>query len=490
MLTRSRKTETDELVKLPYSGRLFPKPYVYVEEVLYTTPCSSSLLMEKARAFKHLILKTLDTRLGDEIPEVCDKRSHLDESRKYYLSALRVHTLAMVNAPSKNYVTKEKGILPLLLHSSLLDVLFPHVKHPLPEYDGYIPVLICTKNIELKADGVHANTMRLDKEMYKLHVFNADIHVPYAILIGRQYTHKKQVYRNALEHVAWVDLRGLTRPLIREEFTPPFPLVACKRSWQWEELEKQGIPSILDPRCTAETLNVFPTYVPLVNAILDTQRGTDLIRPHRFSFTLPKNKRVLYVDFETIPEKLMDDMSSLDCDESNRYEFIFLIGVGWTDTTGEWTYRTFVLDECTFDAEKRMLTQFHAFVETEPSVLFHWFSAELKFLHTACTNLGIPTPEYEWWDLHDYFTSVPITLKECYNFQLKSVAKAMHQHGFIPTTWDSDVQDGLTCSETAYLYYTSPFRIGMEDKFRDMVRYNEVDCKVMWDIVRFLCSRY
>jgi hypothetical protein len=75
-------------------------------------------------------------------------------------------------------------------------------------------------------------------------------------------------------------------------------------------------------------------------------------------------------------------------------------------------------------------------------------------------------------------------------FGLKAVAQAMHRHGLIETLWEDGPADGLGamvgawhCADAA-----SQAACTLQDVplMQDIIRYNEVDCKVMMEIVRHL----
>lgn len=75
-------------------------------------------------------------------------------------------------------------------------------------------------------------------------------------------------------------------------------------------------------------------------------------------------------------------------------------------------------------------------------------------------------------------------------FGLKAVAQAMHSHGLIETRWTDGPTDGLGAMVGAWYCLDAAAEAGCSlvevDLMQDIQRYNEVDCKVMMEIVRHL----
>ena len=63
----------------------------------------------------------------------------------------------------------------------------------------------------------------------------------------------------------------------------------------------------------------------------------------------------------------------------------------------------------------------------------------------------------------------------------------MYNHKMIHSKWNDDgPSDGLNAMFEAINYYQDTSK---PEKFEKIIRYNEIDCKVMWDIVKYLRSR-
>ena len=106
-----------------------------------------------------------------------------------------------------------------------------------------------------------------------------------------------------------------------------------------------------------------------------------------------------------------------------------------------------------------------------------------------------------WVDMNSAFRCEPIVIKGAMRFGLKEIAKTMYRHKMIKTVWaDDSPQSGLSAMIGAIKHYQliDECRTGktptakrrklaiMKSKFQKIIRYNEVDCKVVWDIVKYL----
>ena len=73
---------------------------------------------------------------------------------------------------------------------------------------------------------------------------------------------------------------------------------------------------------------------------------------------------------------------------------------------------------------------------------------------------------------------------------MKSVANSLYKLGAINTLWGDGLTDGLgamtgawVANEEAILKNISMNEIQLT---KEIEKYNEVDCKVMWEIIKFL----
>jgi hypothetical protein len=94
----------------------------------------------------------------------------------------------------------------------------------------------------------------------------------------------------------------------------------------------------------------------------------------------------------------------------------------------------------------------------------------------------------EWIDMCNIFTSTPIVVKGALCFKLKEIGNAMYNNGLIDTYWDSgNVSDGLSAMHEGIKYYNKQNKTESDKTiFKNIIKYNKIDCKVVWDITKCL----
>ena len=120
------------------------------------------------------------------------------------------------------------------------------------------------------------------------------------------------------------------------------------------------------------------------------------------------------------------------------------------------------------------------------AVFYHWSYAEItsynqfKLRH----NININDSMFKFYDLNKVFINEPIVIKGGLNFSLKTIAKVMHKHNLIKSNWDTNniCSNGLSALILANQLYESSKDIYNESIMKDIIKYNEIDCKVMWEI--------
>ena len=209
-----------------------------------------------------------------------------------------------------------------------------------------------------------------------------------------------------------------------------------------------------------------------------------------------------YVDFEYCSD-LNDDFSQLP--EKGGQPFIFMVGCGHVEE-GEWWFKSLVANDLSETEEIRIIREW---VEHMSAVrdrldptndkprIFHWSHAEPTTLRNAYNsawnrhNQPADWPDLYWYDfLQKVMRQEPVVVRGALGFGLKAVANAMHSQGLIESDWADSPVDGLGAMVGAW-------RCDEEARRRDVPmtslllmkeisRYNEVDCKVMMEIVHYL----
>ena len=267
-----------------------------------------------------------------------------------------------------------------------------------------------------------------------------------------------------------------------------------------------------DPAFTAAAAGVTgQTVAPTLDAILDINRSTDgppvtpaTVRAGEADWRA-KPALEFYVDFETVSD-LDDDFEGIP--EKGGQPLIFMIGCGHVED-GEWRWSCFIADSLTEQAEADVIDAWFAHMDAltrrlgsaeGPPNVFHWSHAEASTLETAFNSAVNRHPEKSWGSprwydlLNRVVRKEPVVVRGALGFGLKAVATSMYSHGFIDTRWNAGVADGLGAMAGAWTSARDAVERGCAltemELMEEIGNYNEVDCKVMMEIVRYLRTHH
>ena len=132
--------------------------------------------------------------------------------------------------------------------------------------------------------------------------------------------------------------------------------------------------------------------------------------------------------------------------------------------------------------------------------LIHWSPAEQSNFERAYDNARSRHPDREWpalpwYDLlKDVVQSEPVVVRGSFSFSLKSIARAMRAQGMIATDWGEGLADGAGAMAGAWNAAVEAKRrgvaLGDTETMREIARYNEVDCRVMAEILDHLRAEH
>lgn len=191
---------------------------------------------------------------------------------------------------------------------------------------------------------------------------------------------------------------------------------------------------------------------------------------------LPNNK-YFYVDFETV-----NNLSNVD---SKIDTLIYIIGCGYIENN-TWKCKQFKLNSYSLKEERKIIDEWINFMYKKYTdfKIIHWSPAEKSFFRKALQRhkMKYNPIRNRFFDLCDYFMENKIVIKGSFTYKLKHIAKALYNQNLIETDWDDNEIDGL--SATLYGWYD----ITNQDKsyVNATLYYNMIDCKVMYDIVKFI----
>lgn len=271
-----------------------------------------------------------------------------------------------------------------------------------------------------------------------------------------------------------------------------------------DKAHAKGVYGWDDKRLTPEMLGIKnEKRQKTLQSILDVNRDpTRKIIPSKIPSNVDwmvKPRLELFIDFETVND-LLSDLSQLPYTLDRS--MIFMIGCGWEEA-GEWRYKSFCVKRLTSHCEYELIDEFMDFIDElvwricpdNPSFeprLIHWAPAEPRSYERAYEKHYPNTWELDnWFDLCEVFKTTPIAIKDCFDYSLKSVVRAMKKHKMIETSYeDSSVGDGMSAMMIAHeadkeADITGKSLMDIPD-IQDVMKYNEIDVKVMWEMLRYL----
>jgi hypothetical protein len=270
---------------------------------------------------------------------------------------------------------------------------------------------------------------------------------------------------------------------------------------------EKNIYSWRDERCNSKTMgfnqNSNSKIPSTIDKILEINRSNSSanVLPQNIetknigSFnwrSIDKNSMEFYLDFETMNSNFFD-ISNF----SYENVIVFQVGVGYIDSGGNWIYQAFVSKNKTFEGEKIMFKEFFKFVDDSFKKektsakndyhFVHWYPHEKICYDKIRSTMNLPNIKF--MDLSKLFRDEPIVVKGSLRYKLKSISKALFDMGLISTSWDfsSECNSGLAAMALANKIYDELNEVTKDNEImKEIIKYNEVDCKVLWDILRYL----
>lgn len=269
-----------------------------------------------------------------------------------------------------------------------------------------------------------------------------------------------------------------------------------------EELHKREIYDYEDKDCHAQNMGIKEAneISDRINTLLMKDQQFDVYprkmanNDKKWQITSPVD---FYFDFETVNEDLVRQEINIRNTRAVS-AMIFQIGIGWCENN-TWQYKSFCIDKVSEEDEKNMVNEFFEFIITKSKELdktkkyyprlFHWTQAEitnLKDINKRQNNIYakfLDESEIYYVDMYNVFIKEKIYIKDALNYKLKTVGKALYKLGKINISWpDTDIVNGQIAMLEAVEYYRNKQNKKIMD---DIIAYNEIDCKMIYEIVSF-----
>lgn len=270
-----------------------------------------------------------------------------------------------------------------------------------------------------------------------------------------------------------------------------------------------GILRWTDSGVTAAALGVTSeAFATRLDAVLAVNRVLEpTVLPDRITRADPAWRALpkveFFVDFETV-SNLDDDFSRLPALGGQAQ--IVQVGCGHLDAGGAWSFAQWTVDTLNVGEEGRIVDAWldhmtaicaAAGVPLGDARIDHWSAAEPVNLETAYNSARTRHPDAEWptslpWFdvLERVIRAEPVAVTGAFNFGLKAIAKGMHAAGLIATTWDDGPTDGLGAMigtlAAAREAAASGTALSTHPLMVEIGHYNEVDCRVMLEVLEWL----
>ena len=267
----------------------------------------------------------------------------------------------------------------------------------------------------------------------------------------------------------------------------------------------RGIYSWKDKKCTPTNLGFKPgklteSLKPILKINQQNKKLIDIGGLKKDKTWKHNDNDIMefYLDYETMNSNL----GKCEIDENHvgykDNDFIFMIGVGWGDI--KWEFKEFVALSNTTKGELDMINNFWSFINKKllennkkSAKFIHWTQAEPRCYLKLKSRHNLALPNKNFYDLYNLFKMNKIVVKNALNYSLKTIAKSMKKNHMIETSWDSNnpCSNGLKAMLLAYKLYEKSEILDMNEPIiNDIIHYNEVDCKVLWEIMNYLRDNY
>lgn len=267
---------------------------------------------------------------------------------------------------------------------------------------------------------------------------------------------------------------------------------------------KYNIDKWSDKRLTSKILGIKGNRGRIVDLILKINRSENIIiYPKKIKNNIGnwqnRTNLAFYIDFETLNKTAFEPSIWTNIIHDNYQssnDIIFMIGIGYS-INNQFKYKTLYLNDLSTNQQVLIIEQFIQFIKDISSDnninyqdvnLYHWSNFEPMILSKLCTKLNIIFPVFKWIDILKIFHTEPIIIKGALNFSLKTIGHSMYKLGLIKTIWkSSNISDGLSAMYNAYkIYLNLPNNKLLDKQMKNIVEYNKIDCKIMWDILNAL----
>jgi putative phage-type endonuclease len=442
------------------------------------------------------------------------------------------------------------GTISLLVRNDYIDKVFPELNiHSILNTTGdqrrnitntyYVPIHIIFATIDMNKSLLVSNKIKMREYKARVLFVNnilteiQEFQSPYSLLIGRNNFNKpgivtvmdnKLIIEQLQEAIVWnneLKLNGIYWNILDNTNRNLLPN-KINKSNKWDKIKNtvlcnmknitllyycgikerdiaysKNITQSDDPRLIGKLVGFKGDVAEIFDRFQIVNNNEDIhFYPEQLSHFLPREHRSninFYVDFENV-SNLNNNFGD------NSVGVIYMIGIGYNHPrTGCWIHKTFITDRLTGFCEKEIIENWYKYINDIKKVynktnhqLIHWSSAECSLLKSAIERHSLSDKylDLKWFDLCKFFKINKIVIEDCNGFGLKPVAKTLYKCNYITTQWVDEDINGLDavlvawqCNEMAI---QDDCRLEDISHMKSIIDYNEIDCKVLSDILTFV----
>ena len=199
----------------------------------------------------------------------------------------------------------------------------------------------------------------------------------------------------------------------------------------------------------------------------------------------------IYFDVESFLS--FDEKKDPSFQQKNDNPILGILGYIYNDV-----FYNHTIDKFSKNDEKRIVKAFSDHLNKisknkKPINIYHWGHAEnryMDYIHDEFSMISFPS--YNLINVLDHFRLEPIIVQGIFKFGLKTVGKALYENNLINTTWgDNDNGlDSMILFKEICMKNTQNIPLKRFLDIKEIIDYNETDCKVLYEIVELLRNKY
>ena len=481
--------------------------------------------------FENKVVKILQEKYGGKTIQKSSnqiKGQPNNEDVLKTIHAMKEGEPIIYQAPLASSKKKIFGTIDLLVRSDKFNLIFesnillPEQEKPFGK--DYIYYGVDIKCSTLVIDKENYLTHNKNQEYYRaqMYIYNSCLEEMQGVfpqdsfILGRKINKKEtnSIFKN-LGAINWTKDKHKTSQLIKNARIWLSKLNTNHKKWKLfpKPSVKELYPNVLASDCSPEEKEVAHKLkdARLIHGIVNKEYinwekanfKNFVISPKKEEIVRSilevnkSNSKKYILDTTKLPKLFRENCMFVDFETVNIHpnSFIYMIGAltyGPEEKNGEWyyhsNYNVWFMNSLTDSEQIRVWKEFSAWKnEKYPQTkLVHWSNFEVtttKRVIKQYPKENLSGDNWEWVDLMKICQTGPLVFKGMFNFSLKSVAKSMKQLGFLgENTMYNDYcyENGLDWMLSAIEKYET------EGNFQDIIRYNQTDCMILHEIVKFI----